>query len=168
MTLAVNGRPAEAEVVSEDGALRVRLGDRWYTAELEQTNQSGLYSMLIGGRSWEIFARERPHGYDLLIGNRVYSVDVGRRKAEEQAEVSGAWTLTSPMAGQVVEVHVASGDEVQAGQTLVDTREHDAARRITRWPNYETNPTTDAGCGGGARSREEAVGVGEPSFESMR
>jgi acetyl/propionyl-CoA carboxylase alpha subunit len=121
LALSVDGRTEELEVAGEAGALRVRLGERWHAVELQPTNQGGLYSLLIDGRSWEVFARERPGGYELLIGNRVYDVDVGlgrgRRAAEPEA-VTGVWTLVSPMAGQVLEVHVADGDEVEAGQTL--------------------------------------------------
>ncbi len=121
LALTVNGRAAEVEVLAENGAVRVRLGDRWYTAQLEKTNQSGLYSLLIGGRSWEIFARERPGGFELLLGNRVYDIEVGRRRGADVAEeaVGGVWTLTSPLSGQVTEVRVQNGDTVQAGQTLV-------------------------------------------------
>lgn len=122
LALRVNGRREEAEVVEEDGVLRVRLGDRWHTVELERTNRAGLYSMLVDGRSWELFARERPGGLELLVGNRVYEVTVGsdRRGAEvDEGEMTGAWTLLSPMSGQLVEVRVANGDSVQAGQALV-------------------------------------------------
>jgi len=120
LALSVNGRAEEVEVTTEAGGLRVRLGDRWHAVELLPTNQSGLYSLLIEGRSWEVFARERPGGYELLIGNRVYDVDVGRgRRAAEPEGVAGVWALVSPMAGQVLEVRVADGDQVEAGQTLV-------------------------------------------------
>ena len=120
LALTVNGRAVAVEVATEDGRLRVRLGDRWHTAELERSNQSGLYSLLIDGRSYEIFARERPGGFELLLGNRVYTVEIGRRRTEEATPaITGIWTLTSPMSGIVAEVRVTTGASVQAGQTLV-------------------------------------------------
>ena len=120
LALTVDGRPAEVELVVEDGELRVRLGDRWHTAQLEKLNQSGLYWLLVDGHSWEIFVRERPGGFELLLGNRVYEIDVGRKRGEEPAaEATGAWTLVSPMAGQLVELRVAAGDTVESGQCLV-------------------------------------------------
>lgn len=120
LALTVDGRTAEVEVVAEGGRLRVGFADRWFEAELERTNQHGLYSLLIGGRSWEIFVRERPGGFELLLGNRVYTVGVGRGRAAAAGdeEISGAWTLASPMTGQVIEVRVKNGDDVVAGQTL--------------------------------------------------
>ena len=121
LALTVNGRAAEVEILAENGEVRVRLGDRWHTAQLERTNQSGLYSLLLGGRSWEIFARERPCGFELLLGNRVYDVEVGRRRGADASEeaVGDVWPLTSPLSGQIAEVRVQNGDAVQAGQTLV-------------------------------------------------
>lgn len=120
LALTINNRVAEAEVVEEDGMFRVRLGDRWFTAELRQSNRNGLYSLLIGERSWELFARERPGGFELLLGNQVYQVDVGRGRLERAAaEPSGAWMLVSPLSGVVAEVRVQPGDIVQAGQVLL-------------------------------------------------
>lgn len=120
LALRVNDRRDEAEIDDQGGTLRVRLGDRWHTAELEKTNRAGLYSLLVDGRSWELFARERPGGFEILVGNRVYDVSVGnQRREEEEEEIAGVWTLHSPMSGQVVEVRVANGDAVQAGQALV-------------------------------------------------
>ncbi len=121
LTLRVGDRREEAEVLEEDGALRVRIGDRWHTVELEKTNRLGLYSLFVDGRSWEVFARERPGGLEVLVGNRIYDVAVGsgRRAVETDDEVTGVWSLQSPMSGQVVEVRVAPGEVVQVGQTLV-------------------------------------------------
>ena len=120
LTLTLDARRAEVEVIPDGDGYRVRLDDQWYAVELEPTNQTGLYSVLIGGRSWEIFAREQPGGFQLLIGTRVYDVRVGRRRADEpETERAGAWTLVSPMAGQVIEVRVQPGDAVEAGQALV-------------------------------------------------
>jgi 3-methylcrotonyl-CoA carboxylase alpha subunit len=121
LALTVDNRREEAEVLEEDGELRVRIGENWHSAELERTNRQGLYSLIIDGRSWELFARERPGGFELLVGNRLYDVTVGsgRRAAEAEEAVAGVWSLQSPMSGQVVEVRVGAGESVQAGQTLV-------------------------------------------------
>lgn len=120
LALTVNGRAAELEIEQGEGEIRVCLGDRWHSAQLERTNQSGLYSLVIDGRSYEIFARERPGGLEVLLGNRVYAIDVGRPRADDaEPEVAGAWTLAAPMSGQVTEVRVAAGDSVTAGQVLL-------------------------------------------------
>jgi biotin carboxyl carrier protein len=121
LALSLDGRHEDVEVIEQEGMLRVRLGDRWHTAELERTNRAGLYSLLVDGRSWELFARERAGGFELLLGNRVYDVSVGadRRAVTGEESIAGAWALVSPMAGQIVEIRVQDGDQVQQGQTLV-------------------------------------------------
>lgn len=120
LNLRVNERRAEVEIETVDGELRVRLGDDWRTVQLERTNQSGLYSLLIGGRSYELFARERPGGFELLLGNRVYEIDVGpRATADTEQEAGGAWTLLAPMTGVVLEVRVQPGESVTVGAPLV-------------------------------------------------
>jgi biotin carboxyl carrier protein len=121
LALRVDNRQEEAEVLEENGTLRVRLGERWHMAELKRTNPQGLYSLIIDGHSWELFARERPSWFELLVGNRLYEVAVGsgRRTADSEEGVTGVWSLQSPMSGQVIEVRVAAGESVQAGQTLV-------------------------------------------------
>jgi acetyl/propionyl-CoA carboxylase alpha subunit len=118
-TLTVDGRTETVEVVVEGEQARVRVGERWYTTEFERINQAGLYSLLIDGRSYEIYARERTGGIEVLLGNRVYEIESGKRRAEEAAAVTGAWTLVSPMSGQIVEVRAAAGAEVAAGDVLV-------------------------------------------------
>jgi biotin carboxyl carrier protein len=121
LALRVDDRLEEAEVLEDDGVLRVRLGERWHTAELKRTNRQGLYSLIIDGHSWELFARERPGGFELLVGNRLYEVAVGsgRRTADSEEAITAVWSLQSPMTGQVVEVRVEAGESVQAGQALV-------------------------------------------------
>lgn len=121
LAVSVNGRAAEVEIESTDGGLRVRMGEGWFPVELERTNRAGLYSLMIGGRSYELFARDRPGGFEVLVQNRVYDVAVGRTRAGEGGATGaeGAWTLLSPMSGLVTEVRVAVGDDVQAGQPLL-------------------------------------------------
>jgi biotin carboxyl carrier protein len=123
LALALDGATVDAEVVTGTAGTRVRLGERWHDVEMVPTGHHGLYSLLINGRSWEVYAQPRPGGWDLLVGNRVFSVDSGpaaaasRRRA--QAEHEGVWLLRSPLAGIVAEVRVAPGDDVQAGQVLL-------------------------------------------------
>ena len=118
-----DGTQAEAEVRETPEGLRMRLNDRWHTVDFAPSGRSGIYSLLVDGRSFEVYAQPRPGGWEILIGNRVFSVDTGharpgaRRAAAPEPE--GAWTLRSPLAGLVTETLVRVGDEVQAGQALL-------------------------------------------------
>lgn len=117
-----DGTTAEAEVHETPEGLQVRLNDRWHTVDFAPSGRSGIYSLLVDGRSFEVYARPRPGGWEILIGNRVFSVDTGptRPGARRAAlEPEGAWTLRSPLAGVVAETLVGPGDEVRAGQALL-------------------------------------------------
>jgi biotin carboxyl carrier protein len=121
LTLRVNGTRAEAEVADGVGGLRVRLGERWHAVDFAPAGGHGLYSLLVDGRSYEVYARPRPGGWEVLIGNQVFVVDIGAGAAARAAppEPEGVWVLQSPLAGIVVETRAAPGDQVQAGQVLL-------------------------------------------------
>jgi biotin carboxyl carrier protein len=121
LALRLNGTAAEAEVASGSAGTRVRLDDRWYEVDFVPTGRTGLYSLLVNGRSFEVYAQQRPGGWDILIGTRVFAVDAGPTRPGRQAapEPEGVWILRSPLAGIVAEVAVAVGDEVRAGQVLL-------------------------------------------------
>ncbi len=121
LTLRLDGLETAAEVHTAADGTRVRLGDRWFTVELEPTGRPDLYSLLVDHRSFEVFARRRPGGWEILIGNRVFSVDTGSARSGRAATPvpEGAWLLRSPLAGIVLEVRVAPGVEVRAGEVLL-------------------------------------------------
>ena len=123
LILSLDGAVSEGEVRQGPDGTRVRIRDRWYDAQLEPTGRPDLYSLLIGGESWEVYARPRPGGWDVLIGTTVFSVDTGpsrRGRAPSPAQtVGGVWVLRSPLAGIVAETRVAAGEQVEAGQVLL-------------------------------------------------
>lgn len=124
LTLDLDGVSHEVEVETGPGGERIRLGDRWYSVELEATGRPNLYSLLVDGRSYEVYAEGRPGGWDVLIGVDVFSVDTGRsRGARERnggiAPPTGVWLLRSPLAGIVSDVRVQPGDAVGQGQVLL-------------------------------------------------
>lgn len=123
VTLRLDGRSAETEVTKADGKLRVRLDDRWFDVEMEPTGPNGLHSLLMNGQSFEVYARPRPNGWDILIGTRVFSVESssgrGGRGRALAAEPEGVWVLKSPLSGIVNAVKVATGDRVEPGTVLL-------------------------------------------------
>lgn len=121
LALRLNGASAEAEVATGANGPRVRLDDAWYDVDFVPTGRGGLYSLLVNGRSFEVYAQPRAGGWDILIGTRVFEVDAGpvRPGRQAAAEPEGAWVLRSPLSGIVAEVAVAAGEEVSAGQVLL-------------------------------------------------
>jgi len=64
------------------------------------------------GREWRIAVGERD--FDLEVLTPVEAIE-----ASAAAAVAGPSRLTAPIPGKVVTVHIAVGDEVEAGQPLV-------------------------------------------------
>ena len=122
-TLRLDDRLVETEVRDGPDGLEVRLDDRWYRVDFVPTGRHELYSLLVDGRSWEVYAQPRPGGWDILIGNRVFSIETAAGRASGRGgaapEAAGVWTLRSPLAGIVVETPVAVGDQVRAGQVVL-------------------------------------------------
>jgi acetyl/propionyl-CoA carboxylase alpha subunit len=123
LALTLDGVQAEAEVIAGADGLRVRLGERWHSVDFVPTGRIGLYSLLVDGRSFEVYAEARTGGWEILIGTRVFSVDAGPARPAGRGPVAmepaGTWLLRSPLAGIVVETLVAPGDAVRAGQVLL-------------------------------------------------
>ena len=95
--------------------------------DLHQVTPPSLYSLLINGRSYEVFAEEgEPGEYRIVIGGEQYAVAVASerdarpsRTAQRPLPHSGEVLVKAPMPGLVVAVTVSVGDAVRAGQGLV-------------------------------------------------
>jgi biotin carboxyl carrier protein len=114
--------PPAKGAASKDGAGRAGSAD-W--AEITP----GMYSILIGGRSYEAHVTVRPGSslreasYVVSLGSREYIVEVRdprawRRSAGSSAR-KGPQEITAPMPGKIVKVLVAEDQEVSPGQGLV-------------------------------------------------
>jgi biotin carboxyl carrier protein len=80
----------------------------------------GSYSVLMGGRSFTVFA---PAGGEVTVNGRAFAVEIfdpremrGRKSA---GATEGRQKIVATMPGKVVRVLVAEGDAVEAGQGLV-------------------------------------------------
>ncbi len=126
--LTLNEQTYDVEVEEHEGELRVRIGGKWRSVDLERISEGARYSLLLDGRPSNIFAEESPHGYHIVIGSRLFAITTpgpvrGRRAGGPEdmdaTTNTGEWVLTSPMAGVVQEVLVEPGDEVEAGQVVI-------------------------------------------------
>ena len=83
----------------------------------------GVYSILLGARSFEVKIEYGEDGYSAVVGGRRYQIAVRdpRRLSRGGAGLAdaGPLKLTAPMPGRVVRVMVEEGQTVASGQGLV-------------------------------------------------
>lgn len=106
------------------GGYHVQLGDAPSAVSLERINDSARYSLIVDGRTYDVFAEEGATGYHVIVGGHTIAIDTqtgGRKGGPESQDlgVGGEWVLKSPMAGVVREIHVTADDEVSEGQVLI-------------------------------------------------
>ena len=121
--LTLNGRDCSIEVLAPAPSCRFSFdGDGECAADVEMP-EHGVYSILIGGRSYDAFVTESATGMVVSIDGHRFEVSVrdprqwSRKGAGANGE--GVQTIVSPMPGKVVRVLVAAGDPVEPGQGIV-------------------------------------------------
>ncbi len=85
---------------------------------------SGVYSILLGGRSLEVTTEENSNGLLVRANGREFQVEVidpriWRRGRGAGIELEGRQQVVAPMPGKIVRVLVAAGQHVDAGQGLL-------------------------------------------------
>lgn len=122
-TLSLDDRGEEVEVWQEGEEYVVRSRDRIDRVSLAEISQGHLFSLLINGDSFEVFADRDGSAFDLLVGAESYLIDVQRGHrppgAARRSEKAGVWVLKSPMTGIVVEVVAQPGETVAPGAVLL-------------------------------------------------
>lgn len=97
-----------------------------------QSSEGGRYSLLIGGKSYEIFARRLSQSgeqggqtYEIVLAGQRFEVTVEDERTRvltglTRARVgSGAARIQAPMPGLVVNILLESGASVEKGQTVI-------------------------------------------------
>jgi pyruvate carboxylase subunit B len=121
--VSVGDREVEVEV--EAGGLRVN--GREVRADLVEMDGSGLHSLLLGDRSFQILTSQRgPGEWVLHMGGHRLEASAVDERTRAIREMTGAGegsggprALQAPMPGLVVKIEVVEGDEVDLGQGLV-------------------------------------------------
>ncbi len=119
--LVVAGEAHDVHVLEADGAATLNIDGETLHADLRHVDGPVL-TLLLDGRSFEVVAVEQPDGYEILIGNQVFDVEVerpGRRRVESVAGAAGPTQLKTPLTGVVKDVPIKAGDAVTQGQVLV-------------------------------------------------
>ncbi|MGE5619526.1 MAG: biotin/lipoyl-containing protein [Sphingomonadaceae bacterium] len=124
---------------------RIRVGDREYPVVLRERDGEatllvcgrqvrvrleegapGIHTLLVDGRPYDLAAVERPWGYEVAVDGEVFELQVEDERLQRLASLGSALqkaegrvTVKAPMPGLVVQVEVAEGDSVEAGQRLL-------------------------------------------------
>ena len=120
----VNERRFEMEInddrhLTVDGVL--------HEIDFQAVGNRPLYSLLIGGHSYEAYVEVTEDGWQVLHRGNLYQVCVDDERAQRLAQLgagrpavpSGEHQLKAPMPGLVVTVPVAEGQTIAQGELLV-------------------------------------------------
>jgi biotin carboxyl carrier protein len=86
---------------------------------------NGALNLLVAGASHDVDVRRSAGAFAVSLPSGTHHIDVLNEREKRMAVAgvgargAGGPELTSPMAGKVVAVEVAVGDEVEEGQTVV-------------------------------------------------
>lgn len=120
--LTINGASEEIEILEPMPAARFRWQGAERAADVRMPDP-GLYSVLIGGLSYDVAVEHDANGLVVTIGNHRFEVQV--RDPRRWSRKSGApgregvEALSTPMPGKVVRILAAPGDAVEAGQGIL-------------------------------------------------
>lgn len=121
--VTIEGRSSDVDVArAADGTLRVSVDGRALDADVVEV--PGGVCLRIEGRVHDVIVGGDPDA--VSVGTRdvraVASVDDGRgrrRRRGDASDADAAGELRAPMPGRIVEIPVAVGDAVEAGQAVV-------------------------------------------------
>jgi len=123
LALSIDGREDSIEILAPAPDCRFQLGDAPVRGALVESPVPGVYSVLLDGRSYDVFVEETPDALVVAIDGFRFEIEVRdprrltRRSAGRGAD--GVQTLASPMPGKVVRVLAAPGDAVEPGQGIL-------------------------------------------------
>lgn len=124
----VDGQERILHVTREDGRYQIEIDGRALSVDCQTFGDPNTFSLLIDRRSFlvesapvrpdtgEYFARVMGRHYDVEVLDELL---VAVRDAEKEHEHTGDFTVKAPMPGLVVEVRIAVGDHVAAGDSVV-------------------------------------------------
>ncbi len=118
LNVLIDGKARQLRIERE-GEEWIADGRRASVLEVEP----GIYSVLLGNRSFEARVERSAEGLAVHIRGRRFVLEVSDPRRLGRAAGGPLWEgrqkVTSPMPGKVVRVLVAQGDAIQAGQGLL-------------------------------------------------
>jgi biotin carboxyl carrier protein len=105
---------------------RIRINDKILDVDFESVSGQPVYSLIIGGKSYEAYVSPNEEKWEILLRGRLYQAEVEDEREKRLraaggagATESGEYHLKAPMPGLVVAIPVKEGQEVTKGQVLL-------------------------------------------------
>ena len=124
LTLEINGLQREIEILQPAPECRFQLDAGAVRDALVEIAEPGVYSVLLDGRSYDVYVEDAPGGA-LVVDLNGHHFEVGVRDPRAWSRKaagpggSAVQSIVSPMPGKIVRVLVAAGDEVVKGQAII-------------------------------------------------
>lgn len=120
----IDGREHSVVVEQNDGAVTVAVdGDDPLAVDATNSGLPGLFSVLVDGEPSTAYVSRRGAGFEVTVGGRRFTVESAVGRSKRRGPVGGLedppGTITAPLGGIVIEVHVKVGDTIAAGQPLM-------------------------------------------------
>ena len=120
----VNERKFEIEINDED---HVTVDGVRHEIDFQAVGNRPLYSLLIGGHSYEAYVEQGDDDWQVLHRGNLYQVWVEDERAQGLAQMGGARPIVlggehhfkAPMPGMVITIPVAAGQEIAQDEVLV-------------------------------------------------
>lgn len=119
----VDGTELEV-VIHEDG--RVEVDGEEVAVDMQHVMNNVIYSMLVNGNSYEIFANQEEDAWRIFLGGHRYTVTVEDERSKRLKDFTGAdakpqgdIAIRAPMPGLVIKVLVGVGQTVEANEPLL-------------------------------------------------
>lgn len=122
--LNVGGERREIAIEDDgEGRFVARIGEAEYSVVLESLDDNTLFRLRIDGRRTPVAIKRDGYALDMFIGPDRYTAEIERTAAGSfdtlAPAIAGVVRLTAPMTGQISELLVGVGDEVQEGDPLL-------------------------------------------------
>ena len=121
-TTTIDGKEFSVDVIDEK---HVQINDQIIEVDFEAVSGQPVYSLIIGGRSYEAYIYPDDKEWQVLLHGRLYQASVEDereqrlRAAGTKVVLTGEFQLKAPMPGLVVSVLVEEGQAVKQGQVLL-------------------------------------------------
>lgn len=123
LEVKLDGRAREIEARRVEGRWVWRLDGQALEADVAEIC-SGIYSILIGGKAFEVRVEESSDGLRVTCDGKEFASEVmdprqWSRGRHGGHEAEGRQSIAAPMPGKIVRILVKAGDTVEAGQGLL-------------------------------------------------